>query len=42
MYFALALKMKCPIWSNDKRLKEQKTIKIISTDELRNQIIDKE
>ena len=33
-YFALALKLKCPIWSNDKKLKEQDKIKIYSTEEL--------
>ncbi|HLD18946.1 MAG TPA: PIN domain-containing protein [Candidatus Nanoarchaeia archaeon] len=33
-YFALALKLNCPIWSNDKKLKEQKKVKIISTEEL--------
>ena len=34
IYFALALKLNCPIWSNDKRLKEQNKIKIYSTEEL--------
>jgi predicted nucleic acid-binding protein len=34
IYFALALKFKCPIWSNDKRLKEQNKVKIISTKEI--------
>ena len=34
IYFALALKMKACIWSNDKKLKEQNIIKIYSTDEL--------
>lgn len=34
MYFALALKLKCPIWSNDKKLKEQDKIKIYSTEDL--------
>lgn len=33
-YFALALKQGCPIWSNDKELKNQKNIKIYSTQEL--------
>lgn len=33
-YFALALKLKCGIWSNDKKLKEQDRIKIYSTEEL--------
>ena len=35
-YFALALKLKCPIWSNDKKLKEQNIIKIYHTHELVN------
>lgn len=30
-YLALALKLECSIWSNDKGLKEQKKIKILST-----------
>lgn len=34
-YFALALKLKCPIWSQDKELKEkQKVVKIYSTEDL--------
>ena len=33
-YFALALTLKYPIWSNDKKLKEQNFIKIINTSEL--------
>ncbi|MBN1645368.1 hypothetical protein JW851_05035 [Candidatus Woesearchaeota archaeon] len=33
-YIALAIAMKCAIWSNDKKLKEQKTIKIYNTKEL--------
>ena len=33
-YFALAIKLGCPIWSNDKELKKQDFIKIISTPEL--------
>ena len=33
-YFALALKLNCPIWSNDKLLKTQNAIKIFSTSEL--------
>jgi|SRR3989344_1276974 len=33
-YFALALKLNCPLWSNDKKLKEQNEIKIYSTQEL--------
>lgn len=40
-YFALALKLNCPIWSEDKDLKKQNTIKIISTSELMQEIGDK-
>lgn len=36
MYFALALKLKCAVWSNDKRLKQQNKIKVYSTSEIRN------
>lgn len=34
MYFALALKLRCGIWSNDKRLKEQDKVKVYSTEEI--------
>jgi|SRR3989344_8196493 len=33
-YFALALKLSCPIWSNDKLLKKQSEVKVLSTMEL--------
>lgn len=34
-YFALALKMKCSIWSNDKPIKnKQNEVKIYNTEEL--------
>ena len=33
-YFALALKFNCPIWSNDKKLKQQDKIKVYPTHEL--------
>ena len=33
-YFALALKFNYPIWSNDKRLKQQDKIKVFSTKEI--------
>lgn len=33
-YFALALKLNCAIWSNDKRLKQQDKIKVYSTEDL--------
>ncbi|MFH0875332.1 MAG: PIN domain-containing protein [archaeon] len=35
MYFALALKLKCGIWSNDKKLKEQKSVNVFSTDQIK-------
>lgn len=34
LYFALALKLKCGIWSKDKKLKTQDKIKVYSTEEL--------
>ena len=33
-YLALALKLNCAIWSNDKKLKEQDKVKVYSTNEL--------
>ena len=33
-YFALALKLRCGIWSNDKKLKEQDKVKVYSTKDL--------
>lgn len=33
-YFALALYLKCPIWSNEKKLKEQKEVIVYATHEL--------
>lgn len=33
-FFALALELNCPIWSNDKVLKKQDVVKIYSTKEL--------
>ena len=30
MYFALALKLKCPIWSNDKKLKENLDVTVVN------------
>jgi len=33
-YFALALKLNCPIWSEDKLLKEQSEVKVFNTKEL--------
>lgn len=34
IYFALALHLKCPIWSNEKKLKAQNEIKIFAIHEL--------
>ena len=36
LYFALALKMNCGIWSNDKKLKEQNKVLVYSTTEVMN------
>ena len=33
-FFALSLKLNCPIWSNDKKLKNQTEAKILSTKEV--------
>jgi predicted nucleic acid-binding protein len=33
-YFALALKLNCGIWSNDKKLKEQDKVKVLNTKEV--------
>ena len=33
-FLALALQLNCPLWSNDKRLKEQTVVRVLSTDEL--------
>lgn len=35
MYFALALKLKCGLWSNDKKLKEQNKVNVYSTDQVK-------
>ena len=35
-YLALALKLKCPLWSEDKDLKEQSVVNVINTQELIN------
>ncbi|MFT4304504.1 MAG: PIN domain-containing protein [Candidatus Woesearchaeota archaeon] len=36
LYFALALKLKCAIWSQDKALKNQKSVVVYNTEELYN------
>lgn len=33
-YFALALKLNCSLWSEDKKLKEQSRVKVLSTTDL--------
>lgn len=33
-FFALALKLSCPLWSEDKKLAEQGKVKVIATSEL--------
>lgn len=33
-YFALALKINCVIWSNEKRLKNQSVVRVLNTSEL--------
>ena len=33
-YFALALKHNCPLWSNDSKLKEQESVKVLNTRDL--------
>ena len=37
MYLSLALKLKCAVWSNDKKLKQQDRVKVYSTEDLRNE-----
>jgi len=37
-YFALALKLACPLWSNEKRLKDQDRIIVHSTQELKEDV----
>ena len=38
VYFALALQLQCPIWSNDKQLKQQTAVKVFSTPEVKNEL----
>ncbi len=39
-YFALALNLNLPIWTNDAELKKQDKVKILSTEEVINLFID--
>jgi predicted nucleic acid-binding protein len=41
-YLALALDLQCPLWSNDKALKNQPIVKVITTEELKKMLKDKE
>ena len=34
IFFALALHLKCPLWTNEKRLKKQEVVKVYATHEL--------
>ena len=38
LYLALAMKLKCAVWSNDKKLKEQDKVKVYSTNEIMEMI----
>lgn len=33
-YFALALSLSCPFWTNDKKLREQDALNVLSTSEV--------
>ena len=37
-YLALALKLNCAFWSNDKKLKTQNKVKVYSTEDLKNEL----
>lgn len=37
-FFALALKLDCPIWSEDRLLKEQEAVRVCSTSEILKEI----
>lgn len=39
LYFALAMKLDCAIWSNDKRLHQQDKVKIYTTTELKHLLL---
>lgn len=39
-YLALALKMNCPIWSNDKHFKKQSRVRVYSTQELLKELVE--
>ena len=38
LYLALALKLKCGVWSNDKKLKTQDKVKVYSTEEVKKEL----
>ena len=41
-FFALSLKLECPIWSNDKEFKKQNKIEIYSTKDILKKLIEEE
>ncbi|MEK6841506.1 MAG: PIN domain-containing protein [Nanoarchaeota archaeon] len=41
-YFALALKLNCPIWSGEKSFKEQSKLKVFNTKELLEELFESE
>ncbi|MBI5872157.1 PIN domain-containing protein [archaeon] len=38
LYLALALKLKCAVWSNDKKIRNQNKVRIYSTGELKKEL----
>ena len=38
LYLALALKLKCAVWSNDRKIRNQNKVKIYSTGELKKEL----
>ena len=41
-FFALALKLECGIWSNEPRLKQQKSVEVLSSPDLRKLLLSGE
>ncbi|MDD9954205.1 MAG: PIN domain-containing protein [Candidatus Woesearchaeota archaeon] len=37
-YIALARKLRCPLWSQDKKLKEQRFVQVFTTEEMKEQV----
>jgi len=38
LYLALALKLKCAVWSNDEKIKNQDKVKVYSTQDLKREL----